>query len=190
LDFVQSNAYVLLLCILTTVAIKVGLMFWEYGTFNLPADARSPLPLMLPALQSFITVAVCLLTTWYLASCARNDQGRGPSFLLAILLIAGATGALALLYDFAFLDQYLNAHPESRPGSEHHMFSVIANILVSVCAFLSVAVFFKGRRNKQSASKVGARTEVPALSTLGPPIQAPPLAPADVVEAAPEHAAR
>jgi hypothetical protein len=57
-------------------------------------------------------------------------------------------------------------------------------------AFLSVAVFFKGRRNKQSASKVGARTEVPALSTLGPPIQAPPLAPADVVEAAPEHAAR
>jgi hypothetical protein len=106
------------------------------------------------------------------------------------LLIAGATGALALLYDFAFLDQYLNAHPESRPGSEHHMFSVIANILVSVCAFLSVAVFFKGRRNKQSASKVGARTEVPALSTLGPPIQAPPLAPADVVEAAPEHAAR
>jgi hypothetical protein len=190
LDFVQSNAYVLLLCILTTVAIKVGLMFWEYGTFNLPADARSPLRLMLPALQSFITVAVCLLTTWYLASCARNDLGRGPSFLLAILLIAGATGALALLYDFAFLDQYLNAHPESRPGSEHHMFSVIANILVSVCAFLSVAVFFEGRRNKQSASKVGARTEVPALSTLGPPIQAPPLAPADVVEAAPEHAAR
>jgi hypothetical protein len=145
---------------------------------------------MLPALQSFITVAVCLLTTWYLASCARNDLGRGPSFLLAILLIAGATGALALLYDFAFLDQYLNAHPDSRPGSEHHMFSVIANILVSVCAFLSVAVFFEGRRNKQSASKVGARTEVPALSTLGPPIQAPPLAPADVVEAAPEHAAR
>jgi hypothetical protein len=80
LDFVQSNAYVLLLCILTTVAIKVGLMFWEYGTFNLPADARSRLRLMLPALQSFITVAVCLLTTWYLASCARNDQGRGPSF--------------------------------------------------------------------------------------------------------------
>lgn len=190
LDFVQSNAYVLLLCIVATVAIKVGLMFWEYGTFNLPADARSPLRLMLPALQSFITVAVCLLTTWYLASSGRKDQGRGPSFLLAILLIAGATGALALLYDFAFLDQYLNAHPESRPGSEHHAFSVIANILVSVCAFLSVAVFFKGQRNKQSASKVGARTEVPALSTLGPPIQAPPLAPADVVEAAPEHAAR
>jgi hypothetical protein len=70
------------------------------------------------------------------------------------------------------------------------MFSVIANILVSVCAFLSVAVFFKGRKMKQSASKVGARTGVPTLSTLVPPVQAPPLAPADVVEAAPEHAAR
>jgi hypothetical protein len=190
LDFVQSNASVLLVCIVATVAIKVGMMFWEYGTFNLPADARSPLRLMLPALQSFITVTVCLLTTWYLASSTRKEQSRGPSLLLVAVLIAGATGAIALLYDFAFLDQYLNAHPESRPGSEHHIFSVTANILVSVCAFLSVAVFFKGRRIKQSASKVGIRTEVTSLDTLVPPVQAPPLAPADMVETAPEHAAR
>jgi hypothetical protein len=70
------------------------------------------------------------------------------------------------------------------------MFSVIANILVSLCAFLSVAVFFNGRRIKQSASKAGARTDGPTFRALVPSVQAPPLAPADVVEAAPQHAAR
>src|SRR5437660_225522 len=88
----------------------------------------------------------------------------GVCMFLAILLIAGATGFLAFLYDLAFLDQYLNAHPESRPGSEHHVFSVIANILVSVCAFLSVAVFFEARKIKQPPSKVGVRTEAPNRS--------------------------
>ena len=107
--------------------------------------------------------------------------------MLAILLIAGATGFLAFLYDLAFLDQYLNAHPESRPGSEHHVFSVIANILVSVCAFLSVAVFFKARKIKLPPSKVGVRTEAPNRSLLEPPVHAPSLAPADVVEVAREE---
>jgi hypothetical protein len=190
LEFVQSKASILLLCILATVALKFGLMFWEFGTVKLPPEVRSPLQLTLPVLQSFITVAVCLFTIWYLATSMHKDQGRGPSFLLAILLIAGATGFLALLYDFAFLDQYLNAHPDSRPGTEHYVFTIVANILVSVCAFLSVVVFFKGRKFKQPASKVSARTEVPNLSTLVPPVPAPPLAPADVAEAAREHAVR
>ncbi len=180
----------MLLCILATVALKFGLMFWEFGSVKLPPEVRSPLRLMLPVLQSFITVAVCLFTIWYLASSMHKDQGRGPSFLLAILLIAGATGFLALLYDFAFLDQYLSAHPDSRPGTEHYVFTIVANILVSVCAFLSVVVFFKGRKFKQPASKVGARTETSNLNTLVPPVPAPPLAPADVAEAAREHAVR
>jgi len=190
LDFVRSNAAVLLLCVLATAAIKVGLMFSEYGTFNLPPDARSPLRLTLPALQSFITPAVCLFTTWYLVSSTRKEPGHGPSFLLAILLIAGATGFLAFLYDLAFLDQYLSAHPESRPGGEHHVFTVIANILVSVCAFLSVAVFFKARKIKQPPLTVDVRIETPICSRLAPPVQAPSLAPADVVGVASEERAQ
>ena len=188
LDFVRSNASVLLLSILATVAIKVGLMFSEYGTFNLPAEARSPLRLTLPALQSFITLAVILFTTWYLVSSSRKDPSRGPSFLLAILLIAGATGFLALLYDLAFLDQYLNTHPANRPGAEHHVFSVVANTLVAICAFLSVAVFFKARKIKQPPSQVGA-AEVPDHTPLAPAVKAPSLAPTDVVEVARERRA-
>lgn len=182
LDFVRSNAPVLFLCIVATVAIKVGLMFSEYGTFKLPAEARSPLRLTLPVLQSFITLAVCLFTTWYIVSSTRKDPGRGPSFVFTLLVIAGATGFFAFLYDFAFLDQYLTAHPESRPGGEHHVFSVVANMLVSVCAFLSVAVFFKARKIKQPLSQ--------ACSPLAPPVQAPSLAPADAVDVARERPAR
>jgi hypothetical protein len=182
LDYVRSNAPIVLICILSTIAIKIVLMFWEYGTFNLPADARSPLRLTLPVLQSFITLAVCLITTWYLMSSTRSDSSRGPSFLVAILLIAGATGFLAWLYDLAFLDQYLTAHPGNRPGSEHHVFSVIANILVSVCAFLSVAVFFKSRRLRQLQWKVGVRTEASKRSPIVLPVQAPPFAPTEMVE--------
>jgi hypothetical protein len=181
---------VLLLCIFTTIAIKIGLMFWEYGTVNLPPEARSPLRLTLPALQSFITLAVCVFTAWYLVSAARKEPGHGPSFVVTLLLIAGATGFLALLYDFAFLDQYLNAHPESRPGSEHHLFSVIANALVSICAFVSVAVFFKARRIKRSASRSDVRADVPNRAPAVPPVQAPPLVPADAVEVAADGPAR
>jgi hypothetical protein len=43
-----------------------------------------------PALQSFITLTVCLFTTWYIAFSARKDPSRGPSFLFALRLIAGA----------------------------------------------------------------------------------------------------
>ncbi|HEY7230180.1 MAG TPA: hypothetical protein VH558_07400 [Pseudolabrys sp.] len=181
LAFVRSNASVLLLCILATVAIKVGLMFSEYGTFKLPADARTPLRLTLPALQSFITLAVCLVTTWYIMSSAAKGPSRGPSFLFALLLIAATTGFFAFLYDFAFLDQYLTAHPESRPGSEHHVFSVVANMLVSVCAFLSVAVFFRARTIKRPLPT--------ACVPLALRVQGPSLAPADMVEVArPERA--
>jgi hypothetical protein len=190
LDFVRSNASVLLLCIVTTIAIKVGLMFWEYGTPNLPAEARSPLRLTLPALQAFITVAVCVLTTWYLVSPARNDPGRGPSFIKTMLLIAVATGFLALLYDLAFLDQYLTAHPESRPGSEHHLFSVVANALVSICAFASVVVFFKTRRPARSPVARDGSTGVSIATLPAAHVRAPPLAPSDAVDVAEQGRAR
>jgi len=152
------------------------MMFSDYVTFNLPAEARSPLRLTLPVLQSFIAVAVCLFTTWYIVSSTRKDPCRGLSFSFTLSLIAGATGILAFLYDFAFLDQYLTAHPDSRPGSEHHVFSVVANILVAACAFASVAMFFKARKINQPLSKVG--------NPPPPRIQAPSLAPVDLADVA------
>ena len=65
LEFVQSKASILLLCILATVALKFGLMFWEFGTVKLPPEVRSPLQLTLPVLQSFITVAVAFAMFLY-----------------------------------------------------------------------------------------------------------------------------
>src|SRR4029077_4245981 len=89
-----------------------------------------------------------------------------------MLLIAVAAGFLALLCDLAFLDQYLTAHPKSRPGSEHHLFSVVANALVSICAFASVVVFLgpissrarRQRRSLHSNSTCGAYSSAAACA--------------------------
>jgi hypothetical protein len=70
------------------------------------------------------------------------------------------------------------------------VFTVIATILVSVCAFLSVAVFFKARKIKQPPLTVDVRIETPICSRLAPPVQAPSLAPADVVGVASEERAQ
>jgi hypothetical protein len=190
LDFVRSNASVLLVCILTAVAIKIGLMFWEYGTFNLPPEARSPLRLTLPALQSFVTLAVCAFTMWYLVSTARGGVSRGPSFMATVMLVAASTGLLALLYDVAFLEQYLKAHPDAGSGGEHYLFSVMANTLVAIAAFVSVVVFAKAGKIKPSRSRMDARG-----ATLNPggsvrPVQAPPLVPLAPIAVAQEPRAR
>jgi hypothetical protein len=107
-----------------------------------------------------------------------------------MLLIAVPTGFLALLYDLAFLDQYLTAHPESRPGSEHHLFSVVANALVSICAFASVVVFFKTRHRARSPAARDGSAEVSTATLPGAHVQAPPLAPSDAVDIAEQGHAR
>ncbi len=139
--FIRSSAPVLLLCIAITLAFKIGQMFFEYGSADLPAQAKDPFRLLLPILQSFIVVAVCLLATWYFWSLSMRR--RGMSFSATTLMIAGVTGFIALLHDLAFLEQYLRANPDLAPGREHCLFSVIANALVAICAFSSVALYFR-----------------------------------------------
>ena len=97
--------------------------------------------LILPVVQSLIPVAVCLFTTWYLVS----GRHRGFSFTRILLVIAGAVGFFTILYDLTFLREYLRSRPEYAPGLEHLLFAVIANALISICAFVSVALFFKSR---------------------------------------------
>jgi hypothetical protein len=145
LDFIRSRASLLSWCILTAVLIKIGQLFHEYGTLHLPSEARSLSRLTLPVIQSFIAFAICLFTTWYLVASARTVPRRGGSFVGTMLIVAGVTGFIALLYDLTFMAQYLKVHPEYRPSGDHVLFSVVANALVAVCAFASIAVFFKAR---------------------------------------------
>jgi hypothetical protein len=118
----------------------MGQMFYEYGNFSLPGNSLET-RLILPVVQSLIPVAVCLFTTWYLVSGGH----RGLSFTRTLLVIAGAVGFFTILYDLTFLREYLRARPEYAPGLEHLLFAVIANALISICAFVSVALFFKSR---------------------------------------------
>jgi hypothetical protein len=145
-EFVRSSASVLVTCVAVVMAIKSGQLLFEYGsTSELPAEARSLSRLVLPAIQSLIAIAVALFTSWYVVS-VRRGPGHGLSFAQTALVIAGATGTVALVYDLVFMEQYLPTHPTLQPGTDHVLFAVIANILVAVGAFGSVAVFFRNAR--------------------------------------------
>src|SRR5262249_48408316 len=146
IGFFRSGASVFGLCIGVTIVFKSAGLLYEYGsTFNVSKEALSAARLMLPMIQSFIPVAVCLFTTWYLASCNAETPQRGFSFTRTLLAIAGAVGFLAVLYDMTFLYEYQRVHPQQGLAWEHLLFSVVANVLISICAFVSVVLFFKSR---------------------------------------------
>ena len=167
-NFFRSGVYVLGLCIVVSILIKIAQMFYEYGTFNLPKDALSSARLMLPVIQSFIPVAVCLFTTWYLASSASGPPLKGLSLTRTLLVIAGVVSFLAILYDLTFLHEYLRVRPQDAPGWEHLLFSVVANALISICAFVSVVLFFKGRSIFQKRP-VTLPTQRECVSDIGTP---------------------
>jgi hypothetical protein len=151
-EFFRASASVLGLCILVSILIKVGQLFYEYNTFLLPSEARSPSRLVLPVVQSFIPVSLSLFTTWYLVSCARA-QHRGPSFAGTLLVVAGSTALIAWLYSLTFVATFLQQYPQYAPAREYVLFGVAANVLVSVCAFASVTLFFKSRHHLPEAEQ-------------------------------------
>jgi hypothetical protein len=150
-EFAQSSAAVLGICMVLSVLIKIGQLFYEYGTFNLPPEARSVSVLILPLAQSFIPIAVCLFSTWYLASCTTCER-RGLSFKGTLLTIAVATTVIAWIYGLVFVAEYLQARPAIGHARDYVLFIVLVNVLVSLCAFASTALFFKYRRGPAKAS--------------------------------------
>jgi hypothetical protein len=148
LDFFQTNASIFGLCMMSALIIKISQMLREYGSFLHETGGHSASLLVLPVIQSFIALAACLLTTWYLVSWARGTASRRSLIMAALLGIIGI-GFVAVLYDLAFLDVYLSINPKFGPGWEHVVFSVAANVLVTLCAFASVTIFFKTRRDEQ-----------------------------------------
>lgn len=172
IGFFRSGASVFGLCIGATVVFKSAGLLYEYGsTFNVSKEALSAARLMLPMIQSFIPVAVCLFTTWYLASCNAETPQRGFSFTRTLLAIAGAVGFLAVLYDMTFLYEYRRVHPQHGLAWEHLLFSVVANVLISICAFVSVVLFFKSRIVLQEPAGVPQRTHGPIGNGAASPRQ-------------------
>jgi len=150
LNFFQANASVFGLCMLTAIVIKVAQMFPEYANLLKSTGGHSGSLLMLPVIQSFVAVTACIVTTWCLASWV-HGMPRWRSLILMILLLIVGTSFVAVLYDLAFLDVYLSLNPKYKPGWEHVLFSVIANVLVTLCAFASVTVFFKAHERQRTA---------------------------------------
>src|SRR5262245_29112296 len=170
IGFFRSGASVFGLCIGATIVFKSAGLLYEYGsTFNVSKEALSAARLMLPMIQSFIPVAVCLFTTWYLASCNAETPQRGFSFTRTLLAIAAAVGFLAVLYDMTFLHEYQRVHPQQGLAWEHLLFSVVANVLISICAFVSVVLFFKSRIVLQVPIGALQRTQASMANGTAPP---------------------
>lgn len=160
LIFFQSGASIFFLCMILAILIKTGQLFAEYSTqSNVSSEARSLSRLILPVIQSFIAATACFFTTWYLATSRRNAARPGLSFAGTMLAIAGVTGAIAFLYDQMFLEEFLRGQKDlgAPPDHwEHVLFSVLANVLVSLCAFASIAVFYKARQTLKQRSNDAA----------------------------------
>jgi hypothetical protein len=116
-------------------------------------------------IQSFIPVAVCLFTTWHLASGGEGAPRHSLFLVRTLLAIAGTVGFLAVLYDLTFLSEYLRVRPQDGPGWEHLLFSVVANAVISVCAFLSIVLFFKSRNILQKPTVALQRQGGAAIAT-------------------------
>jgi hypothetical protein len=151
-SFFRSGISIFVACIVVSLLIKFAQLFYEYGSFHLPKEALSSMRLLLPVIQSFIPVAVCLFTTWYLAPRADDVPRCRLSFVGTLLAIAGTVGFLAVLYDLTFLSEYLRVRPQDGPGWEHLLFSVVANALISVSAFVSLVLFFRSRNILQKSA--------------------------------------
>jgi hypothetical protein len=161
--FFRSGISIFIACIGVSLLIKFAQLFYEYGSFHLPNEALSSMRLVLPVIQSFIPVAVCLFTTWYIASRSDSTPRRHPSFVGTLLAIAGTVGFLAVLYDLTFLSEYLRLRPQDGPGWEHLLFSVVANVVISVSAFVSLVLFFRGRSILQDPAVKCEQQGVPAM---------------------------
>jgi hypothetical protein len=170
IGFFRSGASVFAACVVVSILIKIAQLFHEYGIFQVPKDALAAGRLMLPLIQSFIPVAVCLFTTWYLVS--RSDAPRrGLSLTSTLFAIAGTVGFFAALYDLTFLSEYLRVYPQNGPGWEHLLFSVVANALISLCAFASVVLFFKSRTALQKPAAVTQRAQESTAGATAWPMQ-------------------
>jgi hypothetical protein len=160
LIFFQSGASVFFLCVVLAVAIKTGQLFTEYSGSSVSKESRSLSTwLILAVIQSFVAVAVCFFTTWYLASSRRKAARPTLSLTGNLLAIAGVIGIIAFLYDYMALEEYLRSHPKFGTLSkhwEHVLFSVVANVLVSLCAFGSIAVFDKARQTLKQHNAAAA----------------------------------
>jgi hypothetical protein len=169
-DFFRSSAVVLGMCIAITMLIQIGMTFYEYGSIsNVPSEAWTMSKLILPVIQSFIPVAVCLFTTWYLVSSSVHSHRRGLSFTATMLAIVAATALVGFLYELTFVEDYLRAHPKAAPGWDHVLFGVVANVLVSICAFASIALFFTAREKLPEAVRARhERSDAPPESNRAP----------------------
>ena len=147
---------------------RMGQLFFEFAISDGSAAAQSVSRLLgLPAIHAFVSITVCLFTTWYLVAC-NTKQRRAPSFVVTLLAIAGTTALIGFFYELTFVEDYsrvINLDGSQRCVAtgcwEHVVFGILANVLVSVCAFASIALFFTVRERLPEAEQTNNARAAP-----------------------------
>ena len=193
-SFFRSSAGVLGLCIGVIVLFRLGQLFFEFSFPNPEGADRQWVALLLglPAIHAFVSITVCLFTTWYLVAC-NTRQRRAPSFVVTMLAIAGTTALIGLLYELTFIEDYSriikpdgDQYCTATGCWEHVLFGILANVLVAVCAFASIALFFTVReRLPDGRRRTGARASAPTPAVPAGIAYRPVAAPASMPSMSP-----
>jgi hypothetical protein len=171
--FFRASAGVLGLCVGVILLFRLGQLFFEFSFPNPDGAERQSVSLLLglPTIHAFVSITVCLFTTWYLVAC-NTRQRRAPSFVVTMLAIAGTTALIGLLYELTFIEDYSRIiKPDGSQYCtatgcwEHVLFGILANVLVAVCAFASIALFFTVRERLPEA--VGDEPEHASAAPAG-----------------------
>ncbi len=169
------------LCVAVILTWRMGQLFFEFAVSDASAASRTASRLTLPAIHAFVPITVGLFTTWYLVAC-NTKQRRAPSFVVTLLAIAGTTALVGFFYELTFVQEYsrgINLDGSQRCAAtgcwEHVLFGMLANVLVSVCAFASIALFFTVRERLPEAERDEQLRAVPErIGTTYQPVAAPP----------------
>lgn len=145
-DFAHSTVSIIVFCFITSLAINVIAEFYQYGISIIVKDVTSPAKFMIIFAKTFPSLAVSYCALLYLS---REGAGRPLSFGMMSIVVALAVTVLALLVALIFLHwDYLPAFPDIaavNSGWDYVIFYVVANVLVSECAFATVIGFFHAR---------------------------------------------
>jgi hypothetical protein len=142
-EFAHSTVSIIAFCFVTSLAINVIAQFYQYGISTTFKDVTSLGKFMVIFATTFPSVALSYCALLYLS---RERAGQPLSFGFMSIVVAIVISALALLVALLFLHlDFLPAFPDIatvNSGWDYVIFYVVANVLVSECAFASVILFF------------------------------------------------
>jgi hypothetical protein len=138
IEFGRSIASILIICFAVSLTIHFTAEFYQYGTAREVKSDISITKLVVVFVRTMPSVAVAYCALLYLF--LRQHRRASLTWILTVMTIAVAALSLLVALTFLRLD-FLPAFPNMGSGWDYTLFYVLANMLVSMAAFLTVILF-------------------------------------------------